>query len=223
MNGSLNKMLRIDAKGFAVYIIIFMTLMSILAVFSQSVGMLGFITIFGAIAPISSLKKDRMNGWETFERMLPVSPKQIINSKYILTLLVLGMLFLSSVLGHIIGGVICKNANGALELPQPDAVNIMDTHFLKMLCFICLIAVAVAGLLTMMIYRTKNNYLRLGTSFICMIVGMGCSLLVSDDDDLTGPLSEISGTALFITFIIAAALFIASYIFSIRFYNTYKD
>ena len=223
MNGSLNKSLK-DINGFAIFVAAFMLMMSILTVFSESMGMLGFVVMFGGIMPVTYIEQDRLRDWEVYERMLPVSSKQIISSKYILLLVTEAMFFVFAVLGHIIGGVICKNAGGRLDLPKPEDITVINADYLKLLSFVILLSLAVSGLLIVILYRFRNNhFIRFSSSFICIIAGVCSSLLVSNDDDYTGPLSEISALVLMITLVIAAAVFIASYVFSVKIYEKYKD
>ena len=223
MNGSLNKALK-DINGFAVFVSAFMLMMSILTVFSQSMGMLGFVVMFGGIMPVTYIEQDRQRGWEVYERMLPVNSRQVISSKYILLIVTEAMFFVCALLGHIIGGVICKNAGGRLELPMPEDITIIDADYLKLLSFVILLSLAVSGLLIVILYRFRNNhFIRFSSSFICIITGVCSTLLVSNDDDFTGPLSEISAAVLAGALIIAAAVCIASYLLSVKMYEKFKD
>lgn len=224
MNGSLTKSLR-EMRGISIYVFVFMGLLSVLAVFSKSNSTLGIITIMGAVIPASSIERENQKGFDTFERMLPVSPEQVVSSKYLLTLFTTLMIFVCSVLGHIAGVLICKGADGRFALPKPDEVSIADSDFFIKICFISLITIAVAGLLIVIFYRFKSStFIRMIPAAVCLTIGIGCGLMMNDDEDsFIGPLSEISAVVLITAFVVCTVIFAASYVLSLKFYNKYKD
>lgn len=224
MNGSLKKTLN-DIKGFALYLSIFITFLNVLGVFDKNYSAVGFIMIFGGILASLSVENDRLRGWEGFERMLPVSAKQVVGSKFIMAVISSVLSLVSAILGHIIGGAVCKAIGGKYDLPSPEEVTIIDAGFLRLISFISLISLVVYALLLMILYRFKGNtFMRLTTAFLCLAAGCVCGLLVnSDEDGFTGPLSRVSGSVLLVTLLISVCLFALCTVLALKFYDKYKD
>lgn len=62
------------------------------------------VSVFGAILPITALAYDERGKWERYALTMPLSRRDLVLSKYLLGLLLLGGGFLLSVLCQLLGG-----------------------------------------------------------------------------------------------------------------------
>lgn len=62
------------------------------------------VSVFGAILPITALAYDERGKWERYALTMPISRRELVLSKYLLGLLLLGGGFLFSVVCQLLGG-----------------------------------------------------------------------------------------------------------------------
>ena len=172
MNGCLKKTL-IEMKSITIAFAVFVLVVGTLSVFSQNHSILSLYIIFSLIIPFTSVLSNSTGGWQTYEYMLPTSCEQSVSAVYIFGAVYNGIFFVGIIISNIAGGLICKAADGALDLPKPDDVTILGGEFWKLLLFFSFFALLLSGISCAYFYRYRR------TSSKMVLAGLGVSLLIS--------------------------------------------
>ena len=86
----------------AKFILLLMVLFACLPGYSMS----AFAIFYGAMLPITALAYDERSKWDELAAMMPYSVKEIVGSKYVLGLLLVGGISALSIAARIVIGII---------------------------------------------------------------------------------------------------------------------
>ena len=86
----------------AKFILLLMVLFACLPGYSMS----AFAIFYGAMLPITALAYDERSKWDELAAMMPYSVKEIVGSKYVLGLLLVGSISALSIAARIVTGII---------------------------------------------------------------------------------------------------------------------
>ena len=110
----------------AKFILLLMVLFACLPGYSMS----AFAIFYGAMLPITALAYDERSKWDELAAMMPYSVKEIVGSKYVLGLLLVGSISALSIAARIVTGII--------KATPFDAEGIMSTVILACLSLVLL-------------------------------------------------------------------------------------
>ena len=110
----------------AKFILLLMVLFACLPGYSMS----AFAIFYGAMLPITALAYDERSKWDELAAMMPYSVKEIVGSKYVLGLLLVGSISALSIAARIVTGII--------KATPFDTEGIMSTVILACLSLILL-------------------------------------------------------------------------------------
>lgn len=110
----------------AKFILLLMVLFACLPGYSMS----AFAIFYGAMLPITALAYDERSKWDELAAMMPYSVKEIVGSKYVLGLLLVGSISALSIAARIVTGII--------KATPFDAEGIISTVILACLSLILL-------------------------------------------------------------------------------------
>lgn len=218
MNGCLNKSLT-EMKSLSKLLTAFVLILGIICVFAQNDMIFSFYITFIAISSASQVLEGNGTSWQTYEYMLPTSCEQSVSAVYIVSVIYNGIFFLGTLITHIAGGLICKAADGALDLPKPEDVTIMDGEFIKMLLFFSFFSLFMSGLSCAYFYRYRhisNRKVYIGAGLI-LLVSVAVSGIIIGSEIVT-----LSWGIVIPTIIISLIVFPLSEKFSEFFYDKYR-
>ena len=110
----------------AKFILLLMVLFACLPGYSMS----AFAIFYGAMLPITALAYDERSKWDELAAMMPYSAKEIVGSKYVLGLLLVGVITALSIAARIVTGII--------KATPFDAEGIISTLILACLSLVLL-------------------------------------------------------------------------------------
>ena len=110
----------------AKFFLLLMVLFACLPGYSMS----AFAIFYGAMLPITALAYDERSKWDELAAMMPYSVKEIVGSKYVLGLLLVGSISALSIAARIVTGII--------KATPFDAEGIMSTVILACLSLVLL-------------------------------------------------------------------------------------
>ena len=210
MNGCLNKSLT-EMKSLSKLLTAFVLILGIIGVFAQNDMIFSFYITFIAISSASQVLEGNGTSWQTYEYMLPTSCEQSVSAVYIVSVIYNGIFFLGTLITHIAGG--------ALDLPKPEDVTIMDGEFIKLLLFFSFFSLFMSGLSCAYFYRYRhisNRKVYIGAGII-LLVSVAVSGIIIGSEIVT-----LSWGIVIPTIIISLIVFPLSEKFSEFFYDKYR-
>ena len=223
MNGSL----RFDLWQIKRALIVFFAanfVTCILSIFAQNPSYMMLYLLFMILIPLIIAGSRYNSGWRVYEDMLPTTSEQVVSGVYIIALINAGVFAVSSVIGNITGAVICKLADGALDLPKPDEVTILGLGFFKVLFTFLFLSLICFGASCIVLYRYSGRAGKMLTTIAAeYILVMLLFVFMVTKDTEAGHLFEIPTWLTVVSGIIAIPFFPLSYKFSEFFYDKYKD
>ena len=181
------------------FILLLMVLFACLPGYSMS----AFAIFYGAMLPITALAYDERSKWDELAAMMPYSVKEIVGSKYVLGLLLVGSISALSIAARIVTGII--------KATPFDAEGIMSTVSLACLSLV-LLMVDLPLMFRLGVEKGRIIYILL----TCVGVVAGVSYI----DQLMAVLdSMMVSTMLLIVLLVTAVGLGVSYCISARIYR----
>ena len=181
------------------FILLLMVLFACLPGYSMS----AFAIFYGAMLPITALAYDERSKWDELAAMMPYSVKEIVGSKYVLGLLLVGSISALSIAARIVTGII--------KATPFDAEGIMSTVILACLSLV-LLMVDLPLMFRLGVEKGRIIYILL----TCVGVVAGVSYI----DQLMAVLdSMMVSTMLLIVLLVTAVGLGVSYCISARIYR----
>lgn len=183
----------------AKFILLLMVLFACLPGYSMS----AFAIFYGAMLPITALAYDERSKWDELAAMMPYSVKEIVGSKYVLGLLLVGGISALSIAARIVTGII--------KATPFDAEGIISTVILACLSLV-LLMVDLPLMFRLGVEKGRIIYILL--TCVCVVGG------VSYSDQLVAALdSMMVSTMLLIVLLVTAVGLGVSYCISARIYR----
>ena len=201
MKGLLRKDLYMAAAFCRTYLLILVVFLAVGAVNNENSFFLIYPMIIGVMLPVSLIGYDERFKWHVACDALPVSRAQAVSSKYILTLLIVGLVFLLTMLVQAVVMIRQGTPEKLRELPG------------------LLLPIGLAGpaLLLPVIFRLGVEK---GRIFYYLLVGVVCAAAVIFSSSVTSedPMAQVQlpGTLLVLA---GAALFALSWLLAIFLYQ----
>jgi len=189
--------LRSTIKTLIVMLLIFVVLLismgSIMPIFFLMI-------IFAAILPTTSITMDDMGKWDRYALTLPVTRKDIVRSKYLLMIILIGSAILISVIIAAVSYYMMSD-------------NVMSFWIILL---VSAVGILYSSLILPLLYKfssEKTRYIMLLPMILVGILIGGCVIIFGDS------LPENLLLYILITAAVSVAAFIASYFVSVRLYE----
>lgn len=168
---------------------------------------LAFSIIFFSLLPTTIMALDERSKWESYAITMPYTRKEMVLSKYILSL---GGVIFMSVLYELVN-IIIYFINSSYAMSIVDSFNIILPF--------CLMAIIISSINLPINFKFGAEKGRLGTIFICVIIGVIGGGLFSQSSGSIELINYFMNIPSFVYLTLIAVLWVVSYFVSVKIYE----
>ncbi len=168
---------------------------------------LAFSIIFFSLLPTTIMALDERSKWESYAITMPYTRKEMVLSKYILS--ICGILFMS-VLYELVN-IILYFINSSYAMSFMDSVNVILPF--------CFLAIILSSINLPINFKFGAEKGRLGTILICVIIGVIGGGLFTESSVSSELINYIANIPSFVYLILIFVLWLISYFISVKIYE----
>ena len=189
------------------FILLFCVVYVFLSYTESGYFFLAFSIIFFSLLPTTIMALDERNKWESYAITMPYTRKEMVLSKYILSL---GGVIFMSVLYEFVN-IIIYFINSSYAMSIVDSFNIILPF--------CLMAIIISSINLPINFKFGAEKGRLGTILICVIIGVIGGGLFSQSSGSVELINYFMNIPSFVYLVLIALLWIVSYFVSVKIYE----
>lgn len=189
------------------FILLFCVVYVFLSYTESGYFFLAFSIIFFSLLPTTIMALDERSKWESYAITMPYTRKEMVLSKYILSL---GGVIFMSVLYELVN-IIIYFINSSYAMSIVDSFNIILPF--------CLMAIIISSINLPINFKFGAEKGRLGTILICVIIGVIGGGLFSQSSGSVELINYFMNIPSFVYLVLIALLWIVSYFVSVKIYE----
>lgn len=189
------------------FILLFCVVYVFLSYTESGYFFLAFSIIFFSLLPTTIMALDERSKWESYAITMPYTRKEMVLSKYILSL---GGVIFMSVLYELVN-IIIYFINSSYAMSIVDSFNIILPF--------CLMAIIISSINLPINFKFGAEKGRLGTILICVIIGVIGGGLFSQSSGSVELINYFMNIPSFVYLVLIAVLWIVSYFVSVKIYE----
>lgn len=189
------------------FILLFCVVYVFLSYTESGYFFLAFSIIFFSLLPTTIMALDERSKWESYAITMPYTRKEMVLSKYILSL---GGVIFMSVLYELVN-IIIYFINSSYAMSIVDSFNIILPF--------CLMAIIISSINLPINFKFGAEKGRLGTILICVIIGAIGGGLFSQSSGSVELINYFMNIPSFVYLVLIAVLWIVSYFVSVKIYE----
>lgn len=189
------------------FILLFCVVYVFLSYTESGYFFLAFSIIFFSLLPTTIMALDERSKWESYAITMPYTRKEMVLSKYILSL---GGVIFMSVLYELVN-IIIYFINSSYAMSIVDSFNIILPF--------CLMAIIISSINLPINFKFGAEKGRLGTILICVIIGVIGGGLFSQSSGSVELINYFMNIPSFVYLVLIAILWIVSYFVSVKIYE----
>ncbi|MCO8193455.1 ABC-2 transporter permease [Anaerofustis sp. NSJ-163] len=189
------------------FILLFCVVYVFLSYTESGYFFLAFSIIFFSLLPTTIMALDERSKWESYAITMPYTRKEMVLSKYILSL---GGVIFMSVLYEFVN-IIIYFINSSYAMSIVDSFNIILPF--------CLMAIIISSVNLPINFKFGAEKGRLGTILICVVIGVIGGGLFSQSSGSVELINYFMNIPSFVYLVLIALLWIVSYFVSVKIYE----